>query len=159
MITHYTYIPSPIGDLLLVGSAEGLAFVGFPEGSGRLDPAPEWIEDASSFPQASAQFAEYFAGTRHAFALKLAPKGTAFQNNVWQALLRIPYGETTSYAEIARRIGKPSAVRAVGAANGKNPLPIVIPCHRVIGSNGSLTGFGGGLPAKEFLLRLEGSLS
>jgi methylated-DNA-[protein]-cysteine S-methyltransferase len=104
------------------------------------------------------QLGEYFAGTRQAFDLPLAPHGTPFQLQVWRMLMQIPWGETWSYAQMARHIGQPTATRAVGAANGRNPLPIVLPCHRVIGSDGSLTGFGGGLPTKEFLLTLEGVL-
>jgi len=99
---------------------------------------------------------EYFAGQRRTFTIELAPKGTPFQLAVWNELLRIPYGATISYSELAHRIGKPSAVRAVGAANGANPIPIIIPCHRVIGANGSLTGYGGGIERKQFLLALEG---
>jgi methylated-DNA-[protein]-cysteine S-methyltransferase len=102
------------------------------------------------------QLAEYFSGKRTAFELDLAPRGTEFQLAVWNALLAIPYGDTISYAELARRIGKPSAVRAVGAANGANPIPVIIPCHRVIGSNGTLTGYGGGIERKQWLLALEG---
>jgi methylated-DNA-[protein]-cysteine S-methyltransferase len=105
--------------------------------------------------EATRQLDEYFAGRRRAFALPLAPAGTPFQQTVWQALTQIPYGGTVSYSQIAERIGKPSAVRAVGAANGQNPIPIVIPCHRVIGSDGRLVGFGGGLPLKRYLLALE----
>src|SRR5690606_26909033 len=104
------------------------------------------------------QLEEYFAGTRRDFELPLSPQGTQFQRNVWRTLAAIPYGRTWSYRDLAQRIGRPSAMRAVGAANGRNPLPIVLPCHRVIGADGSLTGFGGGLPTKAFLLRLEGSL-
>jgi methylated-DNA-[protein]-cysteine S-methyltransferase len=99
--------------------------------------------------------ADYFQGRRRSFDLRLRPEGTEFQRSVWQALAAIPYGETRSYADIARAIGRPSATRAVGAANGANPLPIVLPCHRVVGANGSLTGFGGGLETKKFLLNLE----
>ena len=108
-----------------------------------------------AFKPVKQQLAAYFAGELTDFNLVLAPKGTDFQLAVWAALEKIPYGETCSYGDIANRIGKPDASRAVGAANGQNPLPIVIPCHRVIGSNGSLTGFGGGLDCKQFLLRLE----
>ena len=104
------------------------------------------------------QLEEYFAGTRQAFELPLAPRGTPFQCAVWWALAKIPYGDTISYAQLATRVGKPRAMRAVGAANGRNPLSIVLPCHRVIGADGSLTGFGGGLPTKQFLLTLEGAL-
>jgi methylated-DNA-[protein]-cysteine S-methyltransferase len=102
-----------------------------------------------------AQLAEYFAGERRAFDLPLAPQGSGFQVEVWRALLRIPYGETCSYGDIARVVGRPAASRAVGAANGRNPIPIIVPCHRVIGSNGSLTGYGGGLPVKRWLLDHE----
>ena len=102
------------------------------------------------------QLTEYFSGKRQTFELELAPRGTPFQLAVWNALLAIPYGDTISYAELARRIGKPAAVRAVGAANGANPIPVIIPCHRVIGSNGTLTGYGGGIERKQWLLALEG---
>ena len=108
---------------------------------------------------AARQLDEYFAATRRAFDLPLAPRGTDFQRTVWLALAGIAYGETVSYAQLAQRVGKPTAMRAVGAANGRNPLPIVLPCHRVIGADGSLTGFGGGLPTKQFLLELEGALA
>jgi len=151
----YRYIDSPVGRLLLAGDDSGLKLIGFPDGKGRLEPAPDWTLDENCFREAQAQLAEYFAGRRTEFDLKLAPRGTAFQLAVLQALQAIPYGETRSYQDIAEALGKPKAVRAVGAANGRNPLPIVIPCHRVIGKNGSLTGFGGGLATKEFLLRLE----
>ena len=107
---------------------------------------------------AEAQLGEYFAGRRRRFELPLAPQGTPFQRQVWQALAGIPYGATVSYAQLARQIGNPAGLRAVGAANGRNPLPIVLPCHRVIGADGELTGFGGGLPVKQFLLQLEGAL-
>ena len=108
--------------------------------------------------EARRQLDDYFAGTRRDFDLPLSPRGTEFQRNVWRTLAAIPYGSTWSYRDLAQRIGRPAAMRAVGAANGRNPLPIVLPCHRVIGADGSLTGFGGGLPTKAFLLRLEGSL-
>ena len=152
----YRYLDTPIGPLLLAGEATALAYIGFPGGKGKVIPAPDWVEDEGHFADAAAQLAEYFSGERRAFDLELAPSGTAFQLAVLDALLTIPYGETRSYADIARQIGRPAAVRAVGAANGRNPLPIVIPCHRVIGADGSLTGFGGGLAAKRFLLELEG---
>jgi methylated-DNA-[protein]-cysteine S-methyltransferase len=103
-----------------------------------------------------AQLREYFAGARRTFDLELAPKGTPFQLDVWKALCEIPYGDTITYAELARRIGRPAAVRAVGAANGANPIPVIVPCHRVIGTNGTLTGYGGGIERKQFLLTLEG---
>ncbi len=152
----YRYLSSPVGSLLLAGSAAALEYIGFPEGKGKVLPAQDWIEDDAHFADAATQLAEYFSGKRRAFDLALAPSGTAFQLAVLDALLTIPYGETRSYADIARQVGRPAAVRAVGAANGRNPLPIVIPCHRVIGADGSLTGFGGGLDTKRFLLELEG---
>lgn len=152
---NYRYINSPIGEILIAGDEEGLKYVGFPSGKGRLEPQDSWHLDAKGFPDVKEQLDEYFTGKRTAFDLKLAPNGTAFQLAVLKALQEIPYGETRSYQYIAKRIGKPKSVRAVGAANGRNPLPIIIPCHRVIGSDGSLTGFGGGLPTKRFLLDLE----
>jgi methylated-DNA-[protein]-cysteine S-methyltransferase len=119
----------------------------------------DWQEgDHPLLRETARQLAEYFAGARRVFDLPLAPRGTAFQCDVWTTLATIPFGETISYAQLASRVGKPTAVRAVGAANGRNPLPIVLPCHRVIGADGSLTGFGGGLPTKQFLLQLEGAL-
>ena len=152
---HYCYLDTPIGDLLLAGDDGGLALVGFPEGSMRRDPDPAWIYNEKSFAEARKQLTEYFAGTRKEFELTLQPTGTEFQLRVLEELQRIPYGKTCSYSELAERIGRPRAVRAVGAANGRNPIPIIIPCHRVIGASGDLTGFGGGLAAKEALLRLE----
>jgi methylated-DNA-[protein]-cysteine S-methyltransferase len=154
----YTYLDSPLGDLLLAGDDDALRVVSFPRGKGRRRPEPGWSEDARPFRAAARQLDEYIAGRRERFELPLAPAGTEFQLAVWQALRRIPYGRTWSYAELAKRIGRPRATRAVGAANGANPLPIVVPCHRVIGADGSLTGFGGGLPAKKLLLELEGAL-
>ncbi len=118
-------------------------------------PKAEWREDATGFHEAIRQLRAYFAGELETFDLLLAPEGTPFQQRVWGELLKIPYGNTTSYGELAKRIGNPKASRAVGLANGSNPIPIVIPCHRVIGSNGKLTGYGGGLPIKEKLLALE----
>jgi methylated-DNA-[protein]-cysteine S-methyltransferase len=152
---HYRYVNSPIGEILVAGDDEGLRFIGFPEGKGRIEPEADWIRSDRSFADATRQLKEYFAGKRKAFDLELSPSGTRFQLTVLDALQRIPYGETRSYADIARAVGNPRAVRAVGAANGRNPLPIVIPCHRVIGSDGSLTGFGGGIETKRFLLDLE----
>jgi methylated-DNA-[protein]-cysteine S-methyltransferase len=140
---------------LLAGDDDALSLVGFPEGKMRYEPKPGWIENAAPFAAACAQLKEYFAGKRKHFDLPLKLNGTEFQLQVLDELQRIPYGETTSYGDIANRIGRPKAVRAVGAANGRNPIPIIVPCHRVIGSNGSLTGFGGGLGTKQALLRLE----
>lgn len=152
---YYCYLTTPIGDLLLAGDEEGLSLVSFPEGSMRRDPEPDWIYSEKPFAEARRQLEAYFAGTLKEFDLPLKPTGTEFQLQVLDELQKIPYGTTASYADVARRIGRPKAVRAVGAANGRNPLPIIIPCHRVIGSGGALTGFGGGLPTKEALLRLE----
>ena len=157
MTRQYRKIKSPIGELLLVGEGDVLEIIGFPEGKGFVSVAPEWVRSDDSFAAAALQLEEYFDGRRKSFDLKLKPNGTAFQLDVLGALLEIPYGQTVSYQDIANAVGRPKAVRAVGAANGRNPLPIVIPCHRVIGSNGSLTGFGGGLPAKQYLLKLESS--
>ena len=152
----YRYIESPIGMLLLAGDENGLGIIGFPEGKGKVPVEAGWEHRSDCFGDVESQLLEYFDGSRQSFDLQLAPAGTAFQMAVLQALQTIPYGETRSYRDIAAHIGRPKAVRAVGAANGRNPLPIVIPCHRVIGADGSLTGFGGGLAAKCFLLELEG---
>ena len=155
MSTYYDYLETPIGTLLLAGNGEALTLVGFPRGKERKRHDKSWVRDGSRFSEAKRQLQDYFAGKLAEFDLPLQPQGTEFQRRVWRALQKIPYGETVSYGDIARRIGKPSASRAVGAANGKNPLPIIIPCHRVIGSTGKLTGFGGGLPTKVKLLTLE----
>jgi methylated-DNA-[protein]-cysteine S-methyltransferase len=152
---NFTQLDSPLGPLLLVADASGLCQVNFAR-NGRNAPAnPGWREDASAFAQPIRQLSAYFAGELETFDLPLAPQGTPFQQKVWDELLNIPYGETISYGELAKRIGNPNASRAVGLANGSNPIPIIIPCHRVIGSNGKLTGYGGGLPIKEKLLALE----
>lgn len=151
----YRYLKTPVGEIMIAGDEKGLRFIGFPEGKGRIEPQPDWKRSDRSFGDVAKQLKEYFAGNRRSFELELAPDGTRFQRSVLDALQDIPYGETRSYAEIAKAVGRPRAVRAVGAANGRNPLPIVIPCHRVIGSNGSLTGFGGGIETKRFLLDLE----
>lgn len=152
---YYCYLPTPIGDLLLAGDEDALSLVAFPEGTMRRDPDPDWIFSEKPFAKARRQLEEYFAGERQSFDLPLCPDGTEFQLQVLAELQNIPYGTTTSYGDIAKRIGRPKASRAVGAANGRNPIPIIIPCHRVIGSSGDLTGFGGGIPTKEALLRLE----
>jgi methylated-DNA-[protein]-cysteine S-methyltransferase len=153
--TWYDYLDTPIGKLLLAADAKGLQQVWFETGKHRQEPDPAWQRDTAKVAFARKQLEQYFAGERQNFDLPLHPVGTEFQVNVWLTLADIPYGTTISYAELARRIGQPLAVRAVGAANGRNPLPIVLPCHRVIGSDGSLTGFGGGLPTKRFLLGME----
>jgi methylated-DNA-[protein]-cysteine S-methyltransferase len=152
---YYCYVDTPIGELLLAGEDDALSMIGFPKGSMRRDPEPDWIYNEKPLANARKQLDEYFKGARKDFDLPLKLGGTEFQVSVLNALQNIPYGETVSYGEIAKRIGRPKAVRAVGAANGRNPIPIVVPCHRVIGSSGDLTGFGGGLDTKEALLRLE----
>lgn len=134
-----------------------LTRVNFQAGPHPMRPQREWLAASEPFDAVIRQLEEYFAGRRHAFDLPLAPAGTDFQHRVWRALSIIPYGKTISYGELARRIGNPRASRAVGLANGANPLPIIVPCHRVIGANGSLAGFGGGLPIKQALLSLEGA--
>ena len=143
------FYDSPIGPMTLVQEGEALVRLDFDVPSQPEEATPLLLE-------ACRQLREYFAGERKAFALPLAPAGTEFQKKVWAALRDIPWGETRSYGDIARAIGKPTACRAVGMANGRNPLPIFIPCHRVIGTNGSITGYSGGLEKKRFLLRLEG---
>lgn len=143
------FYDSPIGPMTLVQEGEALARLDFDVPSQPEEVTPLLLE-------ACRQLREYFAGERKVFALPLAPAGTEFQKKVWAALRDIPWGETRSYGDIARAIGKPTACRAVGMANGRNPLPIFIPCHRVIGTNGSITGYSGGLEKKRFLLRLEG---
>ncbi|MGH8137838.1 MAG: methylated-DNA--[protein]-cysteine S-methyltransferase [Steroidobacteraceae bacterium] len=153
----YKMAESPVGWLKLVASDEGLAAILWEKNNPRRVPLSNAVEQ-NSHPillETERQLAEYFAGRRTTFCLKLDFRGTEFQRRVWAALLTIPYGETRSYAQIATQIGHPSAVRAVGAANGRNPISIVAPCHRVIGSTGKLTGFGGGLDAKARLLALE----
>lgn len=155
----FVRIDSPVGPLVLAASDEGLHGIEFQPSRHHVARAEGWQEgDAPVLRRTQEQLAEYFAGVRRAFDLPLAPRGTPFQEAVWHALATIPYGETISYSQLAARVGRPAAVRAVGAANGRNPLPIVLPCHRVIGADGSLTGFGGGLPVKRFLLELEGAL-
>ena len=154
-VLYYDYLDSPIGSLLLVSDGENLVELGFPDGKAARRHQPEWIQDPQPFTECKRQLQEYFAGSRREFDIPLAPHGTEFQLQVWEALRSIPYGETTSYGELATRIGRPKASRAVGAANGRNPIPVIIPCHRVIGSSGSLVGFGGGLPTKQHLLALE----
>ena len=153
--TYYTYTPSTVGALLLAGDGRALSRLAFAGGRGPGKPDEGWERAEAPFAEAIRQLAAYFAGTLREFRLALAPDGTPFQLSVWRALLEIPYGETVSYGDVARRIGKPDAVRAVGAANGQNPIAIVIPCHRVIGRDGKLTGYGGGIAVKDTLLALE----
>lgn len=151
-------VASPVGALTLVADDDGLVAVLWPEaGEAARVPLPALHDDAGHpvLRAAADQLAAYFAGERRAFDLRLAPRGTAFQRCVWTALAAIPFGETRSYADIAAAIGSPVAVRAVGAANGRNPISIIVPCHRVVGSTGKLTGFAGGMTAKAQLLALE----
>ncbi len=148
-------LDTPIGELLLLGDGRVVHEIRFAG-----EPAPDGAErDDAAFAEARGQLAEYFAGGRTELDFPVAPAGTPFQLRVWEELRRIPYGETISYAELARRIGRPTAVRAVGHANGRNPLPVVVPCHRVVGSDGTLTGYGGGLERKRALLELEAATS
>jgi methylated-DNA-[protein]-cysteine S-methyltransferase len=156
--TYYTTMDSPVGRLLIAGDQNGvLRYIAFVKGKNPVEPQPHWEASDAPFTVAIRQLQAYFAGELTQFDLGLRLEGTPFQTAVWRALMDIPYGSTVSYGEIARRIGRPKAVRAVGAANGQNPLSIVIPCHRVVGSDGSLTGYGGGLSVKERLLELERS--
>ena len=158
MPKSYHDFDTPIGTVRLVGDEQGLDRVDLPNAAAR-QPHASWQKARRTLPTplrtTKRQLAEYFDGTRRDFCLPLSPHGTAFQHRVWDELLRIPYAETISYGELARRIGRPTASRAVGAANGRNPLAIVVPCHRVIGADGTLTGYGGGLAVKEVLLALE----
>jgi methylated-DNA-[protein]-cysteine S-methyltransferase len=151
----YTTIESPVGPLLLAGEVDGLRLVHFASGRRPKPLRSNWVENETPFREVKHQLQQYFAGKRKDFELPLVLEGTEFQLLVWRNLQKIPYGETVSYGQLARRIGSPDAARAVGLANGSNPIPIIIPCHRVIGSNGDLTGFGGGLPIKKKLLELE----
>jgi methylated-DNA-[protein]-cysteine S-methyltransferase len=152
----YTQIPSPIGDLTLGADADGALTGLYMDVPGRPPPiSGNARADSGPFAAATEQLGEYFAGERTAFDLQLRMEGSEFQRAVWDALLGIEYGETASYGEIARRIGRPDEARAVGSANGANPVSIIVPCHRVIGADGSLTGYGGGLERKRFLLELE----
>jgi methylated-DNA-[protein]-cysteine S-methyltransferase len=154
-LTGYTRIESPVGPLQLVADDDGLRRIDFMHGRSPAEADPQWHESAEPLRETVRQLRAYFAGELDVFDLKLAPAGTPFQLSVWNRLCEIPFGETISYGELARRLGNPKACRAVGLANASNPIPIVIPCHRVIGSNGKLTGYGGGLPIKEKLLGLE----
>jgi methylated-DNA-[protein]-cysteine S-methyltransferase len=151
----YTRMDSPIGELLLVGDGRALHGLHMQEGRTAASVNPEWRPADEPFADVRRQLSEYFDGERDEFDVPLAMTGTPFQRRVWQALQRIPYGETTTYGELARRLGRPSASRAVGLANGRNPIAVIVPCHRVIGSDGSLTGYGGGVERKRLLLELE----
>ena len=151
----YTYIDSPIGALLVTRDEGGVTGLDLPATRYPRRIRDDWERDDAAFDDVRAQLSEYFAGTRQQFDLPLNAQGNAFQRAVWQTLSDIPYGETTSYGKVAASIGNPDGARAVGVANGQNPIPIIVPCHRVIGADGSLTGYGGGLPAKRWLLDHE----
>jgi methylated-DNA-[protein]-cysteine S-methyltransferase len=152
---YYTRFESAVGPLLLAGDAKALRRVSFESGKHVAPPQAEWKQNRAAFAEVIRQLQAYFRVELKKFDLPLAMEGTEFQLRVWNELRAIPYGETISYAQLAGRIGNPKAVRAVGLANGSNPIPIIVPCHRVIGSDGSLTGFGGGLSTKRKLLELE----
>ncbi|MGV8959544.1 MAG: methylated-DNA--[protein]-cysteine S-methyltransferase [Stenotrophomonas sp.] len=156
MTLFYDCFDTPIGQLTIAGDSAGLRHILFPQNRHDAKGRVHWQRDADALAEPRRQLLEYLAGRRDHFELALAPVGTDFQLQVWQALADIPFGSTWSYAQLADHIGRPRASRAVGAANGRNPLPIVLPCHRVIGASGALTGFGGGLPTKVALLKREG---
>jgi methylated-DNA-[protein]-cysteine S-methyltransferase len=155
---YYHLLPSPVGGLLLVSDGEALTGLFMSDHKG--GPAPElaWRRDEGPFAKVCEQLAKYFAGSLQEFDVRLAPEGTAFQKKVWLELGRIPFGSSISYGELARRIEQPAASRAVGRANGQNPISIIVPCHRVIGANGTLTGYGGGIERKKWLLEHESKI-
>ncbi len=157
MTTYYTYFDSPIQPLLLTSNGTALTglFMGAHKHGPEIENAWAQSDEAAPFAEAKQQLAAYFAGQLTNFDLPLAPVGTEFQRRVWDELRRIPYGQTVSYGELARRIGNPNACRAVGLANGRNPLSIIVPCHRVVGANGKLVGYAGGMARKEAMLALE----
>jgi methylated-DNA-[protein]-cysteine S-methyltransferase len=164
MATTFARFPSPVDELVLTASDTALKGVFFPVRRNRSPLEAGWVEDDGRGPagellaRARRQLTEYFDGSRTSFDLPLDAAGSAFERRVWDLLRTIPYGVTTSYGALARRLGDPQATRAVGAANGKNPIPIIVPCHRVVGARGELTGFGGGLDGKRWLLEHEGAL-
>jgi len=151
----YCYHDTPIGRLLLVGTSTALEELHFPNSKKPRQPSPDWQEEKEPFSKVIEQLDQFFAGKRKSFDIPLHPEGTVFQKKVWQALRGIPFGKTASYSEIAATIGNPKGCRAVGLANARNPIPIIIPCHRVIAKSGSLSGFGGGVETKRYLLDLE----
>ena len=157
-MNSYCYITTPLGEILAVQGAKGLEQLLFPLNGMRVAPDPEWIKDPISLKQTSDEIRAYFNRELAIFSIPIDPKGTPFQQNVWSTLRTIPFGATVSYKYVAERIGNPKGCRAVGGAVGKNPIPVIIPCHRVIGTDGSLTGFASGLDIKRYLLNLEGSL-
>src|SRR5580692_3606017 len=153
--TRYAHWDGLLGTMLLAANERGLRSVNFAASKRAEQPQANWREDGAFFSETIRQLRAYFEGELREFDVPLAPEGTEFQMRVWQSLRDIPYGETISYGQLAARLGNPKASRAVGLANGSNPIPIIIPCHRVIGGNGSLVGYGGGLPLKKKLLALE----
>jgi methylated-DNA-[protein]-cysteine S-methyltransferase len=153
-----TTTPSPLGPLLLVRNSRGLAGLYMSDQENAPSPGPSCHEDATRFDDVKDQLDSYFVGRRMAFDLTLAPEGTPFQRAVWSLLVTIPHGTTTTYAALAARLGRPGALRAVGAANARNPIGIIVPCHRVVGADGSLTGYAGGIERKRWLLEHEGAL-
>lgn len=152
---YYDIIESLVCSILLAGDEKGLKHVIFLKGERQVEIPDDWIENKELFREATRQLDAYFLGKLESFDLKLAPEGTEFQKSVWKALCKIPYGETRTYKDIAASVGKPKAYRAVGLANNRNPIAIIVPCHRVIGSNDKLTGYASGLDLKAFLLKLE----
>ncbi len=156
---YYDLFPSSFGEILIVGDGDTIQILNFQDSTCPHPIDPAWRRDPTLLASAREELLAYFAGELQDFSFPVAPHGTEFQQQVWQALRDIPYGQVATYRDIAQRIGRPQAVRAVGAANGANPVAVVVPCHRVIGSNGTLTGYAGGLDIKEKLLRLEGYLS
>jgi methylated-DNA-[protein]-cysteine S-methyltransferase len=154
----YTTVDSPIGELLLLGDGDTLHGLYMQDGRKPIRVNPSWVRDDEAFADVRRQLDEYWAGERTSFEVKLHLAGGAFQRTVWHALTEIPYGETISYGELARRIGQPDKARAVGTANGANPIAVIVPCHRVIGADGKLVGYGGGLDNKRRLLELESGI-
>jgi methylated-DNA-[protein]-cysteine S-methyltransferase len=152
---YFHIVESPIGPILLAGDEDGLKYVNIRKGKKKVKVPDGWVENEEFFRDVSGQLEAYFAGELKSFDIELAPEGTEFQKSVWKALCEIPYGETRTYGEIAKSIGNTKASRAVGLANNRNPISILVPCHRVIGANGKLTGYASGLDVKEFLLKLE----
>ena len=155
----YTHIDSPVGSLLVAGDNDALHYLCFPSSRNAVKPRPDWHQTDAPFVEVQRQLSAYFTGQLRQFDLPLFLTGTAFQKSVWHHLSTIPFGKTQTYGQLAANLGSPKASRAVGGANGRNPIAIILPCHRVIGANGALTGFGGGLPTKEYLLRHEGVLT
>ena len=155
MLTYFTTLASPLGELLLTADDEGLTGLYLQGQKYGPEVQPDWCRDAGAFHAASEQLAAYFDGGLRTFDLALSPRGTEFQQRVWRALLEVRFGHTESYASLARRINAPTACRAVGHANGRNPISIIVPCHRLLGTNGSLTGYAGGIERKRWLLAHE----